>query len=478
MSLRSLIVANLLLAYATAMSGAETSIYFRSDNGLPAGAGKVPDNLDTGSRLAWRTQLDSGHSTPIIHAGKIFLTTSRVENNELATVALDAATGRVLWTAKLPVPKIEEVHPEEGNGAMATPATDGERLFVFFGSHGLICYDLNGKLLWDAPLGPFRDEYGAASSPVIVGDKIILNQDHDIDSFLMALDRSTGRVLWKTVRPDAVRSYATPSLWTQNGKQQLLVAGALELAAYDPSNGEKLWWVNGLARIVIPTPLANGDTIYMASWAPGGDAGQRLSLVSWPQALEKWDKNKDGRLAKDEIQDREVVSRFFRMDLDQSGLLDQKEWEAHAEVFRRAQNALLALQPKGRGNLTDSALLWNYQRGIPYVASPLLHNGILWLVKDGGLATKLDAATGQLLQQERLPATGNYYASPVAADGKIYFASESGVLAIAADERDWRIISSHPFKEKIYATPLIHENRLYIRTEKALYCFERKDEVQ
>src|SRR6185369_61713 len=161
----------------------------------------------------------------------------------------------------------------------------------------------------------------------------------------------------------------------------ILVAGALQLTAYNPTDGERLWWVNGLARIVIPTPVTSGDRIYMASWAPGGDSGKRLELPRWSAALEKWDANHDGKLSPSEIDDHEVLDRFVRMDLNQDGFLDQQEWERHAEVFRRAQNAILALQPAGKGELTASAQLWKHSRGIPYVATPVLDGGIIYRVK-------------------------------------------------------------------------------------------------
>ncbi len=255
-----------------------------------------------------------------------------------------------------------------------------------------------------------------------------------------------------------------------DGRKELLVAGALELAGYDAASGEKLWWVNGLARIVIPTPLPAGEMIYMASWAPGGDSGRRLALDPWTVALAKWDKNRDRELARAEIDDHEVLDRFYRMDLNQNGLLDEKEWERHAEVFRRAQNAILALKPSGRGQLSENTVVWKYQRGIPYVPTPILDQGILWMVKDGGIVTKLDAATGRLLQEERVPGIGNYFASPVAGDGKIYFASEPGQVSVVASQKEWRVISSHEFHEKIYATPVIDGDRVFLRTEKALYC--------
>jgi hypothetical protein len=115
---------------------------------------------------------------------------------------------------------------------------------------------------------------------------------------------------------------------------------------------------------------------------------------------------------------------------------------------------------------------WKYNRGVPYVATPLLDQGRLWMVKDGGIVTKLDAATGRVLQEERLSGVGSYLASPVACDSRIYFASEQGVVTIVANQSDWKLISSREFHEKIYATPAIEAGHIYIRTDKALYCFQ------
>jgi outer membrane protein assembly factor BamB len=416
--------------------------------------------------------VDSGHSTPVLSNGRILLTTHRAGSDELATVALDRESGRQIWRRAITVEQLEQTHTI-GSPATATPACDGKRLFVFFGSYGLICYDLDGNTLWEQRLGPFRDEYGAGSSPVLAGNNVVLNQDHDTESFLAAFDRATGKTVWKTRRPDAVRSYSTPALWNRNGREELLVAGALELAGYDPMTGNKLWSVDGLARIVIPTPIPSGPMIYMASWSPGGDAGRRLELGPWTNAVSRWDKNHDGKLARAEIDDREVLDRFFRMDLDRSGALDEGEWNRHAEVFRRAQNAILALKPSSTdGAQGAGTLIWKYQRGVPYVSTPLLHNGIIWMVKDGGIATKLDAATGSLLQEERLPGPGSYYASPVCGDGKVYIASEAGVVSVVADSREWNVISSRSFQEKIYATPVIHRGRILVRTDHALYALK------
>jgi len=458
-------------ALLASVAPAADAKYFRSDAGVADSAAALPDNFEAPESRLWRVPLDPGHSTPIRHSGKIFLTTYRPDSKQLATVALEETTGRLLWRDPLAPERIEQTHAI-GSPATATPACDGKHVFVFFGSAGVFCYDLEGHKVWEQRLGPFRDEYGAGSSPIICDGKLILNQDHDIDSFLIALDCATGRSVWRVARPDAVRSYSTPIVWTQDGQREILVAGALQLSAYNPVNGERLWWINGLARIVIPTPVPSGGVIYMASWTPGGDAAKRLELDPWTVALTKWDKNGDGKLTKTEIDDREVIERFNRMDLDQDGALDQHEWERHAAVFHRAQNAVLALKPSGRGELPGSVVLWKHSRAVPYVATPVLDHGILWMVKEGGIVTKLDAASGQLLQEERVPGFGNYFASPVAGDGKVYFACESGTVSVVAAEKNWRVVSSRDFHEKIYATPVLARGRVYLRTEQALYCFQ------
>ena len=447
--------------------------YFRSDAGLQTSAGTLPDDLDNTNVLRWRIALDSGHSTPIIEHNHIFLTTYRPEARELAVEAHDETDGKLVWRSSLKPQSLEQTHVL-GNPATASVACDGERVFAFFGSAGLFCYDLEGRKIWEQRLGPFRDEYGAGSSPILFEDKVLLNQDHDTDSFLAAFDRASGRLLWKTSRPDAVRSYATPVVWFQDGQPRILVAGALELTAYNPADGQRVWWIEGLARIVIPMPVVSGPMIYMASWAPGGDAGRRLELDPWARALEKWDANHDGKLARNEIDDKEVLDRFNRMDLDQDGALDQKEWERHAAVFHRAQNVVLALKPAGTGELNTSALLWKHTRGVPYVSTPVLYRGNLWMAKEGGIVTKLEAATGRLLAEERVPGPGNYFASPVAGDGKVYFCSEPGTVSIVAGDGEWRVISSRNFHEKIYATPVLRGSRLFLRTDRALYCYAQK----
>lgn len=416
--------------------------------------------------------MDVGHSTPLLSGSRIFLTTFNEARKELATAAHDLEDGRELWRRPVAVTQIEAFHRTAGSAAQTTPACDGQRVYSFFGSYGLVCHDHQGNLIWQHRMGPFQDEYGSGSSPVLADGKLFILQDHDVDSFLMAFEAATGKVLWRVARPDAVRSYSTPVIWRNGSDTQLLVAGALELAAHNPETGQRLWWMNGLARIVIPAPVVSGNTIFMASWAPGGDAGRRVQLDAWSSALGNWDANSDGRLSRKEINNPEVLDRFFRMDIDQNGTLDQSEWERHARFFNQARNSVFAIRPGSvRGELDQEKVLWRNTRGVPYVSTPVVDSGILWMVKDGGIVTKLDVTTGSILQEERLPGGGSYFASPVAAGGKILFASEQGVLSIVANAREWKLISSHAFQERIHATPVVSSSGVLIRTDKALYRY-------
>src|SRR5579872_2109754 len=195
---RSLLVCVCLCMAAFASRGAQNQlVYFRSDRGVAdPSCGALPSQFDSPGALRWRRPLDPGHATPILYGGKIFLTAYKEDSHELAVLGLDATTGEILWRSAVTVPRVEQTH-QLGSPATATPACDGQRVYAFFGSYGLLAFDLNGKKLWEFKAGPFRDEYGAGSSPILFGGNVILNQDHDIDSFLLAVDGATGKPAWK-----------------------------------------------------------------------------------------------------------------------------------------------------------------------------------------------------------------------------------------------------------------------------------------
>ncbi len=456
----------LVIGFATKLVAGD--VYFRASNGVSSAKG-LPETFDE-SRLKWKAELKPGNSTPCVSGDRVFLTTYDADKQELATVCLDRANGKRLWKKVAPNKRLEAFHTV-GSPASSSPACNGRHVFVFFGSYGLICYDLDGNQIWTKEMGPFQDEFGASSSPVLVDGKVILNEDHDVDCFLIAIDQKTGETVWKTARPGQTRSYSTPIVWDDGKSKQLIVAGSLKLAAYSIETGKPIWWVNSLSRIVDTTPVISGGVIYAATWTPGGDETNRIAMEPFTDAVARYDKNMDGKIAKTELSPGPVLTRFFRIDLDQDEKLDAKEWAAHARVFKLAQNVAIAIKPGGKGDVTQSHVLWTHRRGLPTVPSPVVYQGVMYMVKDGGIITSLDAKTGEQLAQARAAGRGNYYGSAVAGDGKVYFVSERGTVTVLKAGKKFTELGSHDTGERIMATPVIANGQFFLRTDSALYCY-------
>ena len=464
---RSFIVAGILALAATNAIG-EDNQFFRSDNGVPKNAGEISSDFAT-KQQRWTTRLPSGISTPCVTKKLIFATSYDKTNKQLATHAIDRKSGKPVWVRHAPAKRIEETH-RVGSPASSSPATNGKYVYSFFGSYGLLCYDYEGNLVWSKELGPFQDEFGASSSPVLAGGLVILNEDHDVDSHLIAIDQETGKTVWRTPRPGFTRSYSTPIVWNSGKGWQVIVAGALQLAGYDLKSGKKVWWVNGLSRIVDSTPVLVKDTLYVATWTPGGDQTNRIAMETFPKALALYDKNSDGHVGKNELPPGAVLTRFFRIDLNQDKKLNEVEWNAHARVFRLAQNVAMAIKLGDTGDVRKN-VKWIARKGLPTVPSPTTYRDVVYMVKDGGIITTLDATTGKVIKRGRAKGGGGYYASPVAADGKVLLISEGGVLTVLKAAGEWEVIGTHRFDSRVLATPVIRNGNIYIRTDEALYCF-------
>lgn len=432
---------------------------------------RYPSRLDPGSNLVWRTPLPPGISSPCVVGQRIFLTGVRGE--KLVTLALDRSSGKSLWEREAPATRTEEVH-QIGSPATSTPACDRSSLYVFFGSLGLISYDLEGNVRWTVPLGPFKNNYGQASSPVLWKDSVLLNCDQDVGSFLLSVAAATGKERWRTDRRGFPRGFSTPVFWNDRGSDELLVAGTLRLVAYDPATGRELWSRGGLARIVNSTPVLGGGTLFVSSFAPGGDPDDRIAMPSFSSFLKENDRDADGLLARSELPEGPFLQRFPQLDADKNGKITQPEWEEMRQIFASAVNSIFALAPGREGNPAEVPILWRHERAIPYVASPLYLDGLIYLLKDGAIFTCLDASSGKVEKQARLPAPGNYYASPVAGGGWIYTAGRDGGVCVVRPGRQWEVAWSGDLREAIMATPALVEGKVYLRTETALYAFEEK----
>ena len=431
----------------------------------------LPTKIEPGN-AKWATELPPGHSPPVVFEDPIYLTAVR-DNSTLVTLAVDRETGKVLWEKVAPHEKLEQIH-QIGSYAQCTPATDGDVVVSMFGSSGLFAYDREGKELWNLRMGPFNNEFGAGTSPIITGEKVILVQDHDTDSFLLAVDKRTGKELWRTDRSEFPRNYCSPILWETGGKQTVAVAATLRVVGYDVETGKEVWTVRGLSRAVCMTPVVGEDgSLYVAGWARGGDVDERISIPEWSVATKDWDADKNGTLEEKELPSgNDIQRRFGQFDRDKTGSITEAEYVWYRDVFETAVNRVIAIRPGGTGDLTESNVAWEYRKFLPFCSSPLAANGYVFLVKNGGIVTSLDGHSGEAIETGRVPGTGNYYASPVTGDNKVYFGDEKGHVSVISSFAEWKTLHDADFGEGIYGTPAIVDGRIYLRTNGHLYCFE------
>jgi outer membrane protein assembly factor BamB len=304
---------------------------------------------------------------------------------------------------------------------------------------------------------------------LIAGDLVILNRDQTRNSSLLAVNLETGRKAWETARPEARTSYGTPIVWANNGIKEVVMPGSLLLKGYDLVTGEERWRVSRVSPGACTTPVLGDGLLFFAAWSPGkGDS----PFPSWKDFAGKYDKNGDGNITPEEL---EPEMRGFHkgIDSDHDGRVTEKDFELLASYLAKGENVLVAVKSGGRGEITESHAAWKATRGLPYVPSPLFYQGRVYLLKDGGMVSCFDAKNGTpFYTQERLGTIGSYYASPVAADGRIYAASLDGKVTVFKAGGDKpEVLHQTELHERIAATPALVGQRLYVRTRTKLYAF-------
>ena len=448
---------------------------FRGPNGAGVSPSKnLPDHFDAQHNIVWRTALPPGHSSPVFTAENIFVTA--FEGKTLLTICLDRATGAVRWRRSAPRDR-EEVYEQINGPASPSPVTDGANVYVFFGDFGILSYDPDGHELWRLPLGPFNNANGHGSSPILADGKLVLICDQDTGSYLIAVDARSGRVLWKTMRPECTRGYATPAVYRpSSGPVELIVPGSFQVASYALETGEKLWWVGGMAWQLKSVPLIDGDRIFVNGWEIGGDPEERRKIADFPAILREYDKDHDGKLSPSEAPPHRASDWFAETDLNHDGYIDEREWQFY-QIRSTAQNCLVAIRAGGRGDITNTHVLWRYRKALPNTPSPLLYQGLIYLIRDG-IFTSLNPENGEVFKQARLTgALGRYWSSPVAAGGRIFAASEDGKIVVLRASPQWEILAVNNLDEDTFATPAIVDDHLYVRTRAALYCFANRGDI-
>jgi outer membrane protein assembly factor BamB len=447
---------------------------FRGPNGsgVSSTSTSLPVQFGPEKNLLWKKPLPAGHSSPVFGASRIFLTA--FEGNRIFAIALNQKNGEQLWKIEAPRPRHDRLQ-KPNTAASPTPVTDGELVIVFFPDFGLLAYDQNGKEKWRLPLGPFNSAWGMAASPVLAGDRVILPCDQDTSSFMIAVNKNTGRVEWKVDRPGVISGYSTPILRQPiGGPLEIIAPESFQLSAYSAETGERLWYVRGLACEMKSIPASDGKAIYINGWGwPENQPGMHVKVMPFDEALRKGDANKDGKLSLAEgVDERSRNPDYFKyVDLDRDGKLDAKEWAVY-QAMMSADNGLLSISLGGRGDMTDKNIRWKYTRTVPQVPSTLLYEDVLYMVNDGGLLLSFNPATGEVLKHGRLNgALGRYFASPIAGDHKIFLVNESGIVSVVKAAGHWELLATNKLGDECYATPAIVDNKLYIRASTAIYCF-------
>ena len=416
----------------------------------------------------WKTDLPEGKSSPVLAGDQIFLTAA--EGDDLITLCLNRTTGKLQWRRSVRAAKREFQHTLNHRAA-PTPVTDGKSLYVFFADFGLVSYDFEGKQRWQLPLGPFNSLHGVAASPIYADGKIILVCDQDTDGYMIAVDATTGKVAWKTPR-DVSNGYATPVIYRPaSGPAQIIAPGSYQLTGYSVADGKPVWYVRGLTCQPKSAPTVAGDIVYFNGWTPGNDTGQQVELPAFAEVIAKADANHDGKLTQAELpQPWQPTGTWKAVDLDRDGFLNEREW-SFFRSRRASRNSVLAVRLGGIGDVTATHVLWTFEKSLPDVPAPLVYNGVVFLVRSGGIATTLNAETGKVLKQARLTgALEDFYSSPIGVDGKVYIASEHGKIVVLTATGDWQILAINDFDADIYATPAISDGKMYARTRSALYA--------
>jgi len=425
----------------------------------------LPTVFGPKSNLAWRVQVPTGRSSPIVVGGRVYLTA--LEGDRLVTLALDRATGASVWRREIPRPHAPKIYV--GNDtATPTPASDGQSLYVFFPDLGLVSFDAAGGERWRLPLGPFHSFYGLSASPVVHGDTVLLVCDQPKGSFALGVDKDTGRVRWRAERAQAREGFSTPTVYAPKQEPpQLIATGAYRVDAYDVETGRNVWWAGRQAVFPISSPVLAGDTLIAVSIG-----GETPEFPPFDAMLKKLDTNGDSRLTEEEWnRDADYNDHFGWADADGDGFLLRAEWDDKLKESVAPEHGVVGVAIGGAGDQTG-AIRWRYKKSYSGLTTPLVYRGVLYLVKEGGIVTTLDPATGAVLKTGRAEgAIDPYYASPVAADGKVFLASHSGKVAVLRAGPQWELLAVNDLDETTLATPAIADGRLYVRTEKALYCF-------
>jgi outer membrane protein assembly factor BamB len=459
--------------------------------------GNYPVNFGPQTNVLWKVPIPPGVSSPSVWGDRIFLTAYTSETHTLETLCFSRSTGAILWRRATAAQRIEKVHAVS-SPANATPATDGTHVVAYFASAGLTCYNMDGNELWQKSLPLTESPFGSGTSPIIVGNLVLLNRDNSANPFardesqshVLAVDVRSGETVWNAPRPGSFVRYSTPVACSHEGVQQVLLVGSSRLTAYELSSGKELWWADGLPPQACATPAVDDERVYASGTGMFGEPEAFLGIPEFEEFLKDHDKDGDGLVGMDEIpKDLMIVDRRatggagnspltqFIQGTDKNGdkKFSKEEWDGMrsrvTSFMASSKPGICAIRLGGAGKLHETQTQWQSNRGVAEVPSPLIYQGRLYLLRNGGIVHCRDARDGRELFSGRLAATGGYYASPVAGDDKIYFASDQGVITVLKASDELNMLGQTNLGDRIMATPALVDSTIYVRTDHHLYAF-------
>jgi outer membrane protein assembly factor BamB len=466
-------------AWSAAALAADQSLAWPQFRG-PGGSGvaegqKPPVEFGPEKNVKWKVPVPGGFSSPIVAGDLLVLTAFEAE--KLYTIAYSRKDGKEVWRAAAPARVIEPYMKGQGSPAASTAATDGKRIVSYFGSCGLVCYDLAGRELWhfDMPLVAMPGDFGTGTSPILTDGIVVVVRDGIRDSRIVAVDLATGSQKWETKRLSTA-SYCTPTVWDTPEGREIVSAGHARMVGYDLKSGREKWTVTGVPSACCSSPIAAEGGLYFAGFSPGGEDDPQGQMPTFESLVKSLDADKDGALGKAEAE--QAFQGFFdSQDMNKDGKVTRDEWDMVIKFMKEGSSVAFSLKAGGSGDITDTHMLWKQTKGLPYIPTAIAYKGQLVMVKDGGIVTAYDLKTGDEVYMDRLTAAGQYYASPVAANGYVYLISmEDGTSTVlkGGTTQAEVVAKNPPLGERVGATPAIADDTIYVRTETQLYAFSEE----
>ena len=462
---------------------------FRGNNSDGIGTGSPPIEFGPGKNEIWKTSLSSGHSSPCISGDRLFVTSYNNDTPAVAVVCLNRMTGEILWEKSFPVEKLEKGHPSF-NPASSSPCCDDQCVIAYFGSHGLVCLDLDGNELWEKELPLTKSFSGNATSPIIVGNNVILYRGNYVDHYLVCFDKQTGEQRWHVPQKEKFTGEMACTACPIIAGDKLICHTARSVQAFDIKTGRTVWTAK-CATTATSTPVLAGDEVIVAAWNKLGEPDLRPAFPTFDDLIAKNDKNQNQLIEKNEFPKLWIFHRPEGIEAAMNGApvswkhankngdakVTREEWQKAVDELERFRagyetHGLLAIPINSEGFVAADQVRTLATDGIPEVPSPVFDGKYVYLIKNGGLLTCINLAKGERVYRTRTRGKGTHYASPLIADGKLYTFAGDGQISVIELGSSHRILAQNKMPDGVYATPAIVDGVIYVRTHTTLYAFQ------